>query len=596
MKFDLIFVTYNSQKWIKKCFSSILAADYDKKDLKIYIVDNNSEDGTVQELNNFRETHLNEFAAINIIRSHRNLGFGKGNNLGFFKGDSEYVFFLNIDTEVHKDTFINIKKEIINSDKTVGLWELRQFPYEHPKFYNAVNGETTWSSGAAFVIKRDVFHEVGGFDKNIFMYAEDVDLSWKIRAKGYKLKYIPKAVINHYSYESSKEVKPNQYYNSIINNCMLRWRYGSLRQIAGGYIRFFRLMFREVPRTVSKVTLLKDFLKSQIKMIKFSFLRFKRGSGLKNFRPRFITWDYEVIRHGSFYENIKPNRSPLVSIIVRTCGRPNVLREALISIKNQTYENIEIIVIEDGKTVSKNLIETEFNDLNITYWATEKKVGRSKVGNIGMEVSKGKYLNFLDDDDLFFADHVEVLVSNLENGEYKLAYSLAYETPIIVESEDPYVYKEIYHNLIYNQPFNKLMLFHHNYIPIQAIMFSREVFEKYGGLDENIDALEDWDLWVRYSLDNDFKYIPKATSVYRVPFDKKAVANRQFQLDKALVTVRKKHENYKCEVGPNYLVKDLENLLEAYPFLISNKSFKRVAKFIVSKFNRAKTFQVTHRN
>lgn len=596
MKFDLIFVTYNSQKWIKRCFNSILSSDYDKKNLNIYIVDNNSEDDTLLEVTSFTEEHLSDFGDINIIKCDTNLGFGNGNNLGFYKGKSEYVFFLNIDTEVHKDTFINIEKEINNSDEIVALWELRQFPYEHPKFYNAITGETTWSSGAAFIVKRDIFEEVGGFDKNIFMYAEDVDLSWRIRAKGYKLRYIPKAVINHYSYENSNEVKPNQYYNSIINNCMLRWRYGSVKQIIGGYFRVFRLMFKEVPSSVSKLKLITKFFKSQVKMLKFSTLRFKRGSGLKSFKSRFVGWDYEIIRHGAFYENKKSNIKPLVSIIVRTCGRPNILREALISIRNQTYENIEVIVIEDGKPISKELIGTEFSDLNIRYHSTGERVGRSKAGNIGMEISKGRYLNFLDDDDIFFSDHVEVLVSNLESSDYKLAYSLAYETPIIVENENPYIYKEMYHNLIYNQPFNKLMLFHHNYIPIQTIMFSREIYEKYGGLDEGMDALEDWDLWVRYALDNDFKYVPKATSIYRVPFDKKASESRQHQLDKALLTVRKKHGTYKCELRPNCLVKDLENLLEAYPFLISNKSFKRIAKFIVSKFNRAKSFQVTHRN
>ena len=52
-------------------------------------------------------------------------------------------------------------------------------------------------------------------------------------------------------------------------------------------------------------------------------------------------------------------------------------------------------------------------------------------------------------------------------------------------------------------------------------MFEKKLFDLYGGLDEEVDALEDWDLWVRFSLHTDFIYVEKTTSIYRVPYDKK---------------------------------------------------------------------------
>lgn len=51
----------------------------------------------------------------------------------------------------------------------------------------------------------------------------------------------------------------------------------------------------------------------------------------------------------------------------------------------------------------------------------------------------------------------------------------------------------------YKQPFNRLLLYTFNYIPIQSIMFQKSLYEEYGGFDEKLDNLEDWDLWVRYS-------------------------------------------------------------------------------------------------
>ena len=161
-----------------------------------------------------------------------------------------------------------------------------------------------------------------------------------------------------------------------------------------------------------------------------------------------------------------------------------------------------------------------------------------------MERASGKYLNFLDDDDLFFADHVEVLVSQLIKGKNRAAYTFAFETPIEVQSKDPYEYTVKRYDSVHKQEFNKIILCHHNYIPIQSIMFEKSLFEEYGGLDESLDALEDWDLWVRYSLHTDFTCVKKTTSIYRVPFNKKISSERQKDLDEALAVVREKHKGY----------------------------------------------------
>ena len=161
-----------------------------------------------------------------------------------------------------------------------------------------------------------------------------------------------------------------------------------------------------------------------------------------------------------------------------------------------------------------------------------------------MEKASGKYLNFLDDDDLFYADHVEVLVSQLVKGTNRAAYAFAFETPIEVISKEPYRYSIKHYYGTHKQEFDKVMLCHHNYIPIQTIMFEKSLFEEYGGLDESLDALEDWDLWVRYSLHTDFTCVKKTTSVYRVPHDRKINAKRQKALDEALIVVRNKHKQY----------------------------------------------------
>ena len=93
-----------------------------------------------------------------IIKGDKNLGFGVANNKAAKLGNSEYIFFLNVDTEIEKDTFKKLSLNIKNSSSDFAVFELRQKPYEHPKYYDPVTQETTWASGACMVIKRSIFN------------------------------------------------------------------------------------------------------------------------------------------------------------------------------------------------------------------------------------------------------------------------------------------------------------------------------------------------------------------------------------------------------------------------------------------------------
>lgn len=544
---DLVYVTYNSEKWINQCFNALLNQKYDLKKIHVYVIDNASTDNTLRILKTFRNDSGEKFASFHIIEEKENWGFGKANNIAFEKGKSELVCFLNVDTEVFEDTFIELEKSVESSGEDVAVWEFRQFPYEHPKAYDILTHETTWVSGAAFAVRREIYRKVGGFDEKIFMYAEDVDLSWRIRSLGFKLHYVPEVKIVHYSYESPGEIKPTQHVYSVIYNLLLRYRFGNWKNILVGHLMFWNLMRVPAAFKGAKKMLLQQYIKH------FGLIvHFRAKNKYKNNKEKvayFHVWDYARVRDGAFYENFLPDENPLVSIIVRTCGRPAILRETLASLRYQTYKNIEIVVVEDGEAVSQKMIQQEFSDLNILYKATGQKVGRSKAGNIAMEMAHGEYLNFLDDDDLFYADHVEVLVANILKSNCLAAYATAYETPVIVHSKEPYIYEVKDYKMVHRQAFDRIMLCHHNYIPIQCIMFAKSLFIKYGGLDETVDALEDWDLWVRYSLYTDFAFVLKTTSVYRIPAIEQINKERQRALDDALVNMREKHKGYQQKLS-----------------------------------------------
>ena len=542
---DILFVTYNSSKWIDACVDSIASSDYDLRNVSLYFWDNKSSDDTIQKLTQAKEKYAASFADFYIQSSDQNLGFGRGNNAAAKLGKGDIIFCLNIDTTLYPDTLRVAMDEIEKSDDKVGLWELRQFPYEHPKVYEPLTHETAWSSGACFMMRRTLFEKLGGFDEAIFMYGEDVDLSWRVRTAGYTLKYIPKAVVNHYCYQSAGEIKPTQYTYSLVNNLLLRCKFGGKREIIWWHLRFAKLMLHHGPFVHARSIIAKAYLASIPQYIKARKWNKAHRKEIQKTPLRFVGYDYEDIRDGAFHENRRPVPDKKVSIIVRTCGRPAVLRETLLSLREQTYPNIEIVIAEDGPEVSRKIIEAEFSDLNIKYVATGEKRGRCVAGNLAMSIASGDYFNFLDDDDLFYADHVETLVAALEKEpRYRIAYSLAFDTPLTVKSKDPYSYVVHGYRRSVKYKFDLKELLYHNLFPIQAVMFSREVYEQLGGLNEEMDVLEDWNLWVRYATRYAYLYVEKTTSIYRTPADRTVNAGRQKELDDALHAARELHDHY----------------------------------------------------
>ena len=140
------------------------------------------------------ERHLaaeESFVKIDVQRSGSNLGFGRGHNANAARGRAAFFFVLNQDCVLEPNVLAPLLAEAGNDDVRVAAWELRQLPYEHPKAYDPATLDTSWVSGAATLFRRSAFDAVGGFEPRIFMYGEDVDLSWRLRASGFRLRYLP---------------------------------------------------------------------------------------------------------------------------------------------------------------------------------------------------------------------------------------------------------------------------------------------------------------------------------------------------------------------------------------------------------------------
>ncbi len=528
---DISIVTYNSEKWLDSYFKSLLKQSFPVSKINIYITDNASTDNTYQILKSLQSTIQENFASFNVNKA-KNLGFGAGHNNNLKQSSSKYILVSNVDLEYEADAIEKLVDYAKNDNSSVASWEMRQKPYEHPKYYKPVTLETTWSSSACVLLKKEAITKVGGYDDHIFMYGEDVELSYRLRDQGYLLKYYPKAVCWHYTYKAAGEVKELQYFGSTLANILIRMRYGTKQQLIEGLKNYKNLLNAQGLFYNQRLKQLKHLLKL---VLKSPYFLFNRKQNKEN-NYKFIGWDYEFIRDGVFYtytEN-KVQNEPLVSVIVRTCCERNgFLKEAIESIKNQTYHNIELIVIEDGTRSVAEFVESIHNE-NITniIYKSIKKAGRCHAGNEGLSVTNGEYLIFLDDDDLFFADHIEVLVQGmLDYPNVAACYSSAFEVKTDIISKNPLEYVELEFNIVHKEEFSREAMLHHNFIPIQCILFKRSLYEEYGGFDEELENLEDWNLWTRYSYLNDFKFIDKTTSLYRVPSCQNISDERKNKLD-----------------------------------------------------------------
>lgn len=202
---------------------------------------------------------------------------------------------------------------------------------------------------------------------------------------------------------------------------------------------------------------------------------------------------------------------PLVSVIVPTYNRPEMLAKALESICGQTYSNIEIIVINDAGSCVEHVIEASAARDRTTYIRLATNQDRAAARNAGIKLASGKYIAYLDDDDLYYPDHLSTLVAELESSAFKVAYTDAHRIHHKAVGTD---YVEAGRDLPYSYDFDCDRMLYENYIPILCIMHERSCLEDTGLFDESLPVLEDWDLWIRLSRKYDFLHVKKVTCAF----------------------------------------------------------------------------------
>lgn len=259
-------VSYNTKKITIDCLNSILRSvklawltDEPQKDIEIVVIDNASTDGSQEAIIEFSKT---SFLPIKLVSNTENLGFGKGHNKVAKESSGELLLLLNTDTILMKDALFSLVSEFLSKNpsdmpryrnlvKDLSYGEKIHFLgpkllnenltkqascgpyYAIPVIFTAlflrgdylgitryspdVKKQVDWVSGAALVCKKSNFLELGGFDEQIFMYMEEIDLLYRARKKGMTVWFTPSAQIVHLGSASSNKQYPiYQVYRGFV--------------------------------------------------------------------------------------------------------------------------------------------------------------------------------------------------------------------------------------------------------------------------------------------------------------------------------------------------------------------------------------------
>jgi GT2 family glycosyltransferase len=249
-KIDVVIVNWNAGDQVLECVSSISQGG-DKDLARIIVVDNGSTDGSGKLL-----LHLTD---VQLIEAGRNLGFGKACNLGARHGNAKYILFLNPDAAVYPASLQKVLDYMERPDnQEVGVCGVQlkdehgeisrsctRFPtvkgllahtvgLDHfiPKlghfmreWDHATDRSVDHVIGAFYLIRREIFDQLQGFDERFFVYLEDLDLSRRVKAKGWRVEFLSSVQAYHKGGGTSDKVKARRLFYSQRSKIIYSYKY-----------------------------------------------------------------------------------------------------------------------------------------------------------------------------------------------------------------------------------------------------------------------------------------------------------------------------------------------------------------------------------
>lgn len=233
------------------------------------------------------------------------------------------------------------------------------------------------------------------------------------------------------------------------------------------------------------------------------------------------------------------NNNLKISVIIPTFNREKQIRNSIKSVLNQTYNNLEIIIVDDGSTDNTKEEVKKITDKRVKYIKLKQNKGAAFARNIGIKKSKGNFISFQDSDDYFYPNKLELQLKNLINQNSSLDFC-----KIKVFYNSTYYYfvpNQETEQKIKNGSFLNELISNGNFISTQAILVKKEILNNYS-FDPNFPRLQDFDFILRMIQKIKFSYTKEVLVDLHV--QKNSLSKSKENLRKAICILLNKDYNF----------------------------------------------------
>lgn len=195
--------------------------------------------------------------------------------------------------------------------------------------------------------------------------------------------------------------------------------------------------------------------------------------------------------------------NPIVSVIIPTYNRAHLVGRAIKSVLNQTFQDFELIVVDDGSTDNTKEVVNSFSDTRIRYIKHEINKGGNAARNAGLKNSKGEYIAFLDSDDEWLPEKLEKQVNMFQKSSDEVA--LIYSWAEIIDEKGNLFMKS--QPMIKGEALREIL--NGNFLPSSTVIVKKACFDKVGLFDENFTSCQDREMWTRIAAQCRVEVLPE---------------------------------------------------------------------------------------
>lgn len=263
---------------------------------------------------------------------------------------------------------------------------------------------------------------------------------------------------------------------------------------------------------------------------------------------------------------------PSVSIVIPTYNRSRLLARAVKSVLNQTYQDFELIIVDDASTDNTEEVVNSFNDKRIRYLRHEKNKGEAAARNTGIKAAKYDYIAQQDSDDEWLPEKLAKQVRAFENcpPQIGVVYTGFWKEENGQRTYIPFEWIDKKEGDIHQQ------LLKGNFIGSPAVLVKKECFDNVGLFDERLHNLVDWEMWLRISKHYHFRCVDEPLAVAH--YDADNISDNPHSLIDALELVLEKNRE-EFEVEKKLLAKHWINIGN---LLVAEGRVKKGRRYVVN--------------